>query len=91
MAIVALVLIGLVVFSLTTHQATSGGGCIDFNYSTMIGGAETHECGSQARTLCATPPSRQSIDGDYLRELYVACRKADIPTGRKANFATGRA
>ena len=91
MAIVTLALIGLVVFSLTTHQAASGGGCIDFNYATMIGGAEAHKCGSQARTLCATPPSGQSIDGDYLPELYIACRKAGIPTGRKADFATGRA
>jgi hypothetical protein len=82
MALVTLVLIGLVAFSLTSHQATSGNGCIDFNYSTMIGGAETHKCGSEARTLCATPPSKQSIDGDYLSELHAACRKANIPTGR---------
>jgi hypothetical protein len=81
-AVMTLVIVGVVVFSLTTHQATSGGGCIDFNYTTMIGGGEAHKCGSEARTLCATRPSRQSIDGDYLPELYAACRKANIPTGR---------
>jgi hypothetical protein len=81
-AIVTLVLVGLVVFSLTNHQRKTGNGCIDFNYSTMIGGAETHSCGSQARTLCATPPSKKGIDGDYQTELYAACRKASLPTGR---------
>ena len=58
-AVVTLVLVGLVVFSLTNHQRKTGNGCIDFNYSTMIGGAEMYKCGSQARTVCATPPSKQ--------------------------------
>jgi hypothetical protein len=80
--IVTLVLIGLVVFSLTNHQRTTGHGCIDFNYSTMIGGAETYKCGAQARALCATPPTRAGIDGDFQPELYAACRKAGLPTGR---------
>ncbi len=80
-AIVTLVLVGLVVFSLTNHQRKTGNGCIDFNYSTMIGGAELYRCGSQARTVCATPPSKKGIDGDYQTELYAACRKAGIPTG----------
>lgn len=83
MAIVALALIAVVVFSLTTHQATSANGCIDFNYSTMIGGAESHKCGAQARTLCATPASGKSLDTDFQTELYAACRKAGIPTGRE--------
>lgn len=80
-AVVTLVLVGLVVFSLTNHQRKTGNGCIDFNYSTMIGGAELYKCGSQARTVCATPPSRKGIDGDYQTELYAACRKAGLPTG----------
>ena len=79
-AVIALVLAGLLVYSLTTHQKKTGNGCIDFSYSTMIGGAETYQCGSRARTLCATPPSRKSIDGDYQAQLYAACRKAGIPT-----------
>jgi hypothetical protein len=82
MALIALALIGLVVYSLTSHQARSGNGCIDFNYSTMIGGAETHRCGAQARTLCATPRAGENVDSDFQAELYAACRKAGIPTGR---------
>jgi hypothetical protein len=82
MAAVALVLFGLVAYSLTSHQARTGNGCIDFNYSTMIGGAEMYKCGAQARTVCATPRGGPGIDGDFQPELYAACRKAGIPTGR---------
>jgi hypothetical protein len=82
MTLIALALIGLVAYSLTSHQARSGNGCIDFNYSTMIGGAETHTCGAPARRMCATPPSRAGIDGDFQPALYAACRKAGFATGR---------
>jgi hypothetical protein len=78
-AVVTLALLGLIVFSLTTHQRKTGNGCIDFNYSTMIGGAETYECGTAARNLCMTPPSAKGIDGDYQTELYATCRKAGLP------------
>jgi hypothetical protein len=81
MAILTLVLVGLAVYSLTNHQRTTSHGCIDFNYSTMIGGAETYKCGAQARALCATPPSGKSIDTDFQMELYAACRKAGLATG----------
>ena len=79
-AVLTLALVGLIVFSLTTHQRKTGNGCIDFNYSTMIGGAETYECGPAARNLCRTPPSTKGIDGDYQTELYAACRKAGLRT-----------
>jgi hypothetical protein len=82
MAILTLVLVGLAVYSLTNHQRKTGNGCIDFNYSTMIGGAETYKCGAQARTLCASPASGSAIDGDFQPELYAACRKAGLPTAR---------
>jgi hypothetical protein len=81
-ALVTLVLVGLLAYSLTTHQASSGNGCVDFNYTTMIGGAEMHKCGAQARTVCATPATGKSIDTDFQTELYAACRKAGIRTGR---------
>ena len=79
--LVILVVLGLVVFSLTTHQKKSGNGCVDFTYTTMIGGAEMYKCGAAARQVCATPPSKKSVDGDFQTELYAACRKAGIPVG----------
>jgi hypothetical protein len=87
-AVLVLVLIGLVVFSLTNHQRHSGNGCIDFNYTTMIGGAEMYKCGAQARTLCATPrggssgrsggTASGSVDTDFTSALRAACRRAGI-------------
>jgi hypothetical protein len=78
-ALVTLIVIGLVVYSLTTHQKQVGKGCVAFNYTTVIGGSEKSECGSAARALCASPRSRASIDGDFQTALYAACRKAGIP------------
>ena len=82
MALLTVALIAVTVFSLTNHQRTTGHGCIDFNYSTMIGGAEEYQCGAQARAMCASPPSKASIDGDFQAELYIACRKGGFPTAR---------
>jgi hypothetical protein len=83
MAVLTVLLVVVTAFALTSRQARSGNGCIDFNYTTMIGGAETHQCGSDARALCATPARRKGIDGDFEPELYAACRKAGLPTGRR--------
>lgn len=82
MALITLALVGLAVYSLSNHQRTTGHGCIDFNYSTMIGGAEMYKCGAQARTLCATRAGGSAVDGDYLSELFAACRKAGLLPGR---------
>lgn len=82
MAIITLALVAVTVYSLTNHQRTTGHGCVDFNYTTMIGGAETYECGAKARSLCATRPGGRSIDTSFQTQLYAACRKAGIATGR---------
>ena len=81
MAAITLVLLALVVYSLTDHQRQTANGCIDFNYTTMIGGAETYKCGSAARSMCASPAGGESIDTDFQTELYAACRKAGLPVG----------
>jgi hypothetical protein len=82
MAAMTIALVGLAVYSLTNHQRKTGHGCIDFNYTTMIGGAETYACGSHARELCATPYAKGGIDGDYLAQLFATCRKAGLRAGR---------
>ncbi len=88
--LVALALIGVVVFSLTNRQRTSAKGCVDFNYTTMIGGAETYRCGAEARALCATPPSGRSLDTDFQAQLYAACHRAGLPTGRTRSGSAAR-
>ncbi len=80
-ALIALILAGLVIYSLTSHQRRTTHSCVDFDYSTMIGGAERYECGAQAKADCLSKPNHGGIDGDYQRELYIACRKAGLPIG----------
>jgi hypothetical protein len=90
MAAIALMLLGLVLYSLTNHQRQTANGCIDFNYTTMIGGAEMYKCGSAARTVCATPAGGASIDTDFQTSLYAACRKAGLPVGGLHSAASHR-
>lgn len=82
-ALLTLALVGLVVFSLTSHQRQTGKGCVDFDYTTMIGGAEMYKCGAQARALCAAPASGRSVDSDFSAQLRAACRKARLPNTAK--------
>lgn len=80
MGLLTVVVIGLAIVSLTSHQGRNGGGCISFTYSTMIGGAGLSECGAHAKSDCLSPPSPGGVDGDFQHELYIACRKAGLRT-----------
>lgn len=79
-AALSIALVALVVFSLTTKQKQSGHGCIDFNYTTPVGGAEMYKCGPAARDLCVSPSSQDSLTGGFDNALHAACRKAGLPT-----------
>ena len=87
-SVVTLVLVGLVVFSLTNHQRKTAHGCVDFSYTTMIGGAEMYKCGAQARALCSTPATGKGIDTDFQTSLYAVCRTAGLPTDRPVSGRT---
>ncbi len=80
--VVAVILAGIAIYSLTNHQRRTTHSCIDFSYSTMIGGAEAYECGATARAYCLSTPSRGGVDGDFGPELTLACRKAGLPIGK---------
>lgn len=78
-SVLSAALVAVVIFSFTTRQKQSGNGCIDFDYITMIGGAEMYKCGQDARNLCASPvPANDSNPGFYV-DLHAACRKAGLP------------
>jgi len=72
-------LVAVVIFSFTTRQKQSGNGCIDFDYITMIGGAEMYKCGQDARNLCASPVPANDSDPGFYVDLHAACRKAGLP------------
>jgi hypothetical protein len=78
-ALLAIVVIGITIYSLTDHQRQTKNGCIDFDYTTMIGGAEMYKCGTEAKTLCLTPATVGGVDADFQTSLFEACRKAKLP------------
>ncbi len=79
---VALALIGLGAYALTTG-APARRDCIDLTFASTLGVARVHQCGAQARTLCAAPnPSRE-----FAQELGAECRRLGYP--RAASRAAG--
>jgi hypothetical protein len=82
-SLVTLAIVAVVAFSLTTHQKTSGHGCIDFNYLTMIGGAEMYQCGDRARIMCASAEPKNDPDPGFYKDMDVACREAGLQTGTR--------
>ena len=76
----------VLVISLTSHQRTSGHGCIDVSAATATGGSELYRCGAAARALCTQPGRGGSEFVSFQRALADACRKAGLPVP----FSRGR-
>src|SRR5271168_2538929 len=69
-SIVALALIGLGAYALTSG-APARKDCISLTFASTLGAAVVHECGAQARSLCAEPkPSRE-----FAAQLGEECRR----------------
>ena len=73
------VLAVVLVLSFTSHQRTSGHGCVDVSAATGIGGSELYRCGAAARALCTEPGRAGSEFVSFQRALAQACRKAGLP------------
>lgn len=78
-AIVTLVVAAVTLFSLTSHDPTSGRGCLGFTYVMVMGGEQVHDCGAKARQLCAKPPQLGGLAHDFEVRLPAACRAAGLP------------
>jgi hypothetical protein len=79
-------LVGVTLFSLTSHAAKSGGGCLNFEYTMVMGAENVHECGVPARKLCASPQRAANAQGniagledDLIAKLPQNCRQAGLP------------
>lgn len=88
-SLLAVALVAVVLISLTSHEPKSGHGCLDFTYAMAMGGERLHECGAQARKLCADPPSfggeRFGGLANGLKDrLGDACREAGLPHAASA-------
>ena len=68
-----LALVGLGAYALTSG-APARSDCVEVTFASTLGGAELHECGVRARSVCAS--------GSFphiARELREACRRAGFP------------
>ena len=71
---VALALIGLGAYALSSG-APARRDCISLTFASTLGGANIHQCGAQARRLCATPNPSSEI----AQELGEECRRLGYP------------
>lgn len=85
-ALLAAAIVAVAVFSLTSHQATSANGCLNFEYSMVMGAENVSECGEPARKLCADPQSANRAQGhiaglenDLIAGLAKNCSEAGLP------------
>ncbi len=76
LACVALAVVGLGAYALTSGSPARRD-CIEVTFASTLGGATVHECGSQARAVCASPGAFRGVAG----ELRAACRRAGFPFG----------
>jgi hypothetical protein len=74
LACVVLAVVGLGVFAVTSG-APARKDCIEVTFASTLGGATEHACGTQARTVCATPGAFKGVAA----ELRAACRRAGFP------------
>jgi hypothetical protein len=70
-AVVALGVYGL------TKSSPSRKGCIDLSFASTLGVAQIHDCGGQARKLCASP----NPSSEFAQELREDCRRVGYPFG----------
>ena len=80
------ILIVIVAFALARGTPVSGNGCVTVNLPYSTGGAHFRECGSRARSMCASVGRPGAYTGAAANAVAVQCRKAGLPvaggTGR---------
>jgi hypothetical protein len=77
LACAVLALGGLLVFALKSG-APARKDCVSLTFASTLGGAHIHECGGQARRLCATP----NPSSEFAQELRMECRRLGYPLAR---------
>jgi hypothetical protein len=80
LSVVALALIGLVAYGLTSGSPARKD-CIDVTFASTLGGAELKGCGSQARRICASGHTFKTIQ----TELKASCERAGFPFAVKTS------
>jgi hypothetical protein len=83
-ALVTALVIAVTIFSLTSHAAKNGKGCLNFTYAMVMGGEQFHACGARAKQYCASPPKLGGLANGLLDRLKDACREAGLTTRTSA-------
>jgi hypothetical protein len=71
---VALALAGLGVYGLKSGAPVRKD-CVSLTFASTLGGAYIHQCGKQARTLCAT----RNPSSEFVQQLREQCRRLGFP------------
>jgi hypothetical protein len=74
---VVLAVAALVVYALKSG-APARKDCVSLTFASTLGGAYIHQCGKQARKLCATP----NPSSEFAEELRGECRRLGYPLAR---------
>jgi hypothetical protein len=78
-ALLTAAVIGVTLFSLTSHAPKNGHGCLSFTYAMAMGGEELYACGAEAKKLCSSPPRLGGLANDFAVHLRDACHEARFP------------
>ncbi len=79
--IVAAVLVGLALFSLTSGAAKPAKGCINVTVQSSLGGQVMAGCGATARSMCASVGAPGGYVGELASVVGAQCRKQGIKVG----------
>ncbi len=78
LACVVLGLAGLGAFALSSGSAGRKD-CVSLTFASTLGGGRLHACGSEGRSICASPASYRAYGAD----LRAACAHAGFATPRR--------
>lgn len=68
-----------VVIAIATSGPSSANGCVHAIFPGPVGAEQVNQCGSQARSLCATLSSSTQYGAEARRTIAAECRKAGLP------------
>ncbi len=78
---VALALVALALFALTSGATQPRRGCIDVTFQSSLGGQVLSACGAAARGMCASIGTPGGYTGAVAVVLGTQCRKQGIKVG----------
>ena len=76
--VTGLIVVAIIIAIATSGQA-SGNGCVHATFPGPVGAEQVNECGSAARSVCATLKASGQYGPEAVRSIAAECRKAGLP------------